>query len=111
MDQSGFKLRTPGAWGGMVVEYCECAERIDVSPMFTGLPGDKCPCFHWGYMLRGAFHAEYADGSEEVIQEGDIYYLPGAHTGWFEPGSAMIVISPETEAKVVHEHIAKAMAD
>ena len=60
-------------------------------------------------MLRGACHMEYADGREEVIEEGEVYYMPAAHTGWMEPNSAMLVFSPEAEARVVQEHIAKSM--
>jgi hypothetical protein len=107
MDQSGMRVLTPGAWGGMVVELVESTERIDFSPMFRGLPDDRCPRPHWGYMVRGTCHMEYADGSEEVIQQGDAYYMPAAHTGWMEPDSAMLVFSPEAEAKILQEHFAK----
>jgi len=54
MDQSGMRVLTPGAWGGMVVELIESTERVDFSPMLKGLPDDRCPCPHWGYMVRGA---------------------------------------------------------
>jgi hypothetical protein len=109
MDQSGFKVLTPGSWGGMVVELIECADRVDFAPMLSGLPDDQCPCPHWGYMLKGACHMEYSDGSEDVIQQGDVYYMPAAHTGWMEPDSAMLVFSPEAEARVLQEHIARVM--
>ena len=109
MEQPGLKLLSPGTWGGIVVEYLDCTERIDFGPMLEGLPADKCPCPHWGYMVKGAFHVQYADGTEEVIKSGDVYYMPEGHTGWCEPGSAMILFSPEAEAKVVAEHFAKKM--
>lgn len=109
MEQPGLKLLSPGAWGGIVVEYLDCTERIDFGPMLEGLPDDRCPCPHWGYMVKGAFHVQYADGTEEVIKSGDVYYMPEGHTGWCEPGSAMILFSPEAEAKVVAEHFAKKM--
>lgn len=109
MDQSGMRVLTPGAWGGMVVELVESTERIDFSPMFRGLPDDRCPCPHWGYMVRGTCHMEYADGSEEVIRQGDAYYMPAAHTGWMEADSAMLVFSPEAEAKILQEHFARLM--
>jgi hypothetical protein len=107
MDGSGFKVLTPGNWGGMVVEYFECSEKVDFTPILKGLPDDRCPCPHWGYMLKGICHMEYADGSEDVIQPGDVYYMPAAHTGWMAAGSAMLIFSPEAEAKVVQEHFMK----
>ncbi|MGD2122676.1 MAG: hypothetical protein PVJ76_13070 [Gemmatimonadota bacterium] len=68
-----------------------------------------CPCPHWGYMLRGACHMEYADGSSEVLLEGDEFYMPEMHTGWMEAGSAMLAISPEVESKILEGHLAKMM--
>lgn len=109
MDTAGFKLLVPGAWGGMMVEYFECSERLDFAPVLAGLPDDTCPCPHWGYMLRGAFHVEYVDGTEEVIGAGDACYMPEGHTGWCEAGSAMLLFSPEAESRRVQEHIGRAM--
>ncbi|MGD8698634.1 MAG: hypothetical protein PVJ43_05050 [Gemmatimonadales bacterium] len=109
MDQAGMRVLTPGNWGGMVVELVASTQRVDFSPMFKGLPDDVCPCPHWGYMVRGACTMQYADGSEEKISEGEVYYMPAAHTGWMEPDSAMLVFSPEKEAKILQEHFAKLM--
>ncbi len=47
MEQPGLRMQqvvSPEAWGGMVVEYFECADRIDFGPMFVGLLNDLCPC-------------------------------------------------------------------
>lgn len=107
MDQAGFRLLSPGNWGGMVVEFIETTERVDFSPMLRGLPDDRCPCPHWGYLLRGGCTMQYTDGSEETISAGEAYYMPAAHTGWMEPDSAMLVLSPEAEAKILQEHFAK----
>jgi hypothetical protein len=109
IEMPGLKVLSPGVWGGMVVEYFECTERIDLRPMLEGLPDDKCPCPHWGYMLKGALHLHYTDGTEEVIKAGDMCYLPAGHTGWFEAGSSMVYFSPEAEQKVVAEHLSKKM--
>ncbi len=110
MEQpGGFRLLSPGTWGGMVVEYLECGEAIDLTPMFEGLPDDKCTCPHWGYMLRGTLHIQYADGTQEDVKPGDVCYMPEGHTASFEAGSAMIFFSPEAEQRVVGEHIAKKM--
>jgi hypothetical protein len=109
MEQPGLRIFSPGTWGGMVVEYFECDERIDFGPMLEGLPDDKCPCPHWGYMLKGAMHIQYADGTEEVINGGDVCHMPKGHTAWCEADSAMILFSPEAESNQVAEHVAKKM--
>ncbi len=89
------------------MEYIECIERLDLGPLFKGLPGDKNSCPQWGYMLKGAHHIQYTDGTEEVIAAGDICYLPAGHGGWFEAGSAMIIVSPQAEHKMVTDQIAR----
>jgi hypothetical protein len=107
MELPGFKIGSPGSWGGMVVEHMECADKTDMGPILEGLPGDLCPCPHWGYMVKGALHIRYADNTEEVFEEGDAFYMPAGHTGWSEAGSAMIYFSPEAEASQVAEHVAR----
>ena len=109
MELPALKVLSPGTWGGMVFEHIECADRLDLGPTMEGLPGNLCPCPHWGYMLKGAFHGQYADKTQEVIKEGDAFYMPEGHTGWFEAGSAMILFSPEAEAHQVAEHVARKM--
>ena len=105
----GSKLFSPGIWGGLFVECIECTEKIDVGPMLEGLPNNQCPCPHWGYMLKGAIHMKYEDGMEEVIKEGDVFFMPKGHTAWFEAGSKMLSFSPEAESKQLADHIAKKM--
>ena len=109
MEVPGVRIASSGGWGGMVFEHIECTDRMDVGPMMEGLPGDLCPCPHWGYMLKGAFHTQYSDNTEEVVTEGDAFYMPAPHTGWFEAGSTMILFSPEAEATQVAEHVARKM--
>ncbi len=105
----GFKLSSPGTWGGLLVEYIDCAEKLDLRPMLEGLRDDLCPCPHWGYMLQGATYLKYQDGTEEVISEGEAFYMPEGHTGSIEAGSKMILFSPEAESMQVAEHTAKKM--
>jgi hypothetical protein len=109
LEEPSYRMLSAGSWGGMVVEYLESIERLDFSPWFQGLPEDMCPCPHWGYMLKGACHMEYGDGSTEVVQEGDVFYMPEMHTGWMEAGSAMFLVSPEAESKLIEDHFAKIM--
>ena len=109
METPGVRQAASPGWGGMVLEYIECTGKMDIAPMTVGLPDDMCPCPHWGYMLKGAFHGRYADNTEEVIKAGDAFYAPAGHTGWFEAGSAMVLFSPEAEAMQVAEHMTRKM--
>jgi mannose-6-phosphate isomerase-like protein (cupin superfamily) len=44
------------------------------------MPGGLCPLPHSGYCLKGVLNVRYADGTQEVIRAGDLYYMPAGHT-------------------------------
>ncbi len=65
-------------WGGMTVEAGKFKKAIDPGPLFKGLPGDRCQCPHWGYVIKGKIRYKFAD-REEVYKAGDVYYAPPGH--------------------------------
>ena len=50
--------------------------------LFQGLPGDACPCPHWGFLVKGEHRISFVDGTVETIREGEAYYIRPGH--WFE---------------------------
>lgn len=58
-------------------------------------------------MTKGSMHLRYDDGSEEVINAGDVFYIPEGHIGWSDAGMGWIEFSPEKELKEVFDHLAK----
>jgi hypothetical protein len=96
-------------WGGMVIGYIEVPAGTDFTPLFEGLPNDACHCPHWGYVLKGAVHVRYLDGTVEITRAGEVFYWPGGHTGWVEEDSVFIDFSPEKEFKEVAENMARVM--
>jgi hypothetical protein len=38
---------------GYTVNFVSFGVDIDGTPLLKGLPGDACPCPHWGYVLKG----------------------------------------------------------
>ena len=97
----------PVAWAGMMVAYQELPAGLDATPLLEGLPDDKCPCPHWGYVVKGSIHLGYVDGTEEVVKAGEVFYMPEGHTAWTDEEVAFIEISPESEYRVVMEHVAR----
>lgn len=94
-------------WGDMVVGYLELPAGTDFTPLFKGLPDDACHCPHWGYVLKGAVHLLYTDGTEEVTGAGEVFYWPSGHTAWVEEDTAFIDFNPERAFKEVMEHAAQ----
>lgn len=90
-----------GELDGYTVNFVTFREDIDLTPMLKGLPGDRCHCPHWGYVVKGRLTYRFAD-REEVVEAGEAFYLPPGHIPvQNEPGSEIVQFSPsETLAEV-----------
>jgi len=92
-------------WDDLAVAYVTLDAGADATPLLEGLPDDVCSCPHWGYMLTGAIHVTYADGSEEVCRAGDMFYWPEGHTVRVEEDTSFVEFSPRKELKEIYDHI------
>jgi hypothetical protein len=97
-------------WGGQLVRHLRLPAGTDLRPLLEGLPGDRCGCPHWGYIIEGSIHVRYADGTEEVNRAGDLYYWPGGHVGWSDEGVTFVEFSPAEELAPVLEHLGAQLA-
>jgi hypothetical protein len=85
----------------MHVEIATFYRDYDVTPLLKGLPDDMDPVPAWGYVVKGRFHVTYNNGREEVINAGDVFYLPPAHTACFEAGTELVMFGPEEQVKQI----------
>src|SRR6266567_33262 len=53
---------------GYTVSFTSLLVDIDATPFMKGLPDDRCPCPHWGYVFKGKMTARYADRDEVTRQ-------------------------------------------
>lgn len=97
-------------WGGQLVRHLSLPPGADFTPLFKGLPDDRCQCPHWGYVVEGSINLRFADGTEETSRAGDLYYWPGGHTGWTDEGVTFIEFSPAHELRPVLDHVAAQLA-
>ncbi len=93
-------------WGGITVRHVVLPAGVDFTPLFLGLPDDRCQCPHWGVVTGGSITVSYSDGTEETTRAGDLFYWPGGHTGWTEEGVTFIEYSPADAIQPVLEHLA-----
>jgi hypothetical protein len=98
------------AGGDVLVRHIQLPAGTDFTPLFVGLPDDRCQCAHWGYVLEGSIRLQYADGTEELNRAGDVYHWPAGHTGWTDEGVTFIEFSPTADIAPVLEHLARQMA-
>jgi hypothetical protein len=97
----------PATWGGMTANFMEVPGGTDFTPLLKGLPNDLCHCPHWGYIVKGSIHVRYADGTEEAVKAGEVFYWPVGHTAWTDEDTAMIDFNPEKEYAEVWAHVTK----
>lgn len=109
MDVDGILTRGI-EWGDQLVRWIRLPAGVDLTPLFVGLPGDRCQCPHAGYVLDGSITLGHADGTEETCRAGDLYYWPGGHTAWTDEGVTFVEFSPSAEIRPVLEHLGAQLA-
>jgi hypothetical protein len=90
--------------GGYTTDFLHIKGSIDMRLMLRGLPGDRCPCPHWGIVTEGGMTVRY-DDHDEVISAGDVFYMVPGHVPEYLPGTRLIQFSPTAEMQVVTETI------
>ena len=93
---------------GYTVNFLTFHEAVDATPLLKGLPGDRCQCPHWGYVLKGRITYRFAD-HEEVFEAGDAFYLPAGHVPVVDAGSEFVQFSPSEELAIVTTAMMKNM--
>ena len=92
-------------YGKMGAEYFSFGSGTDITALLHGLKGDLCQCPHWGYVVKGKITAIYADGKEETVCKGDLFYWPSGHSVRAEEDTDIVMFSPQKEHSAVIEHI------
>ena len=92
-------------YGAMSGEYFSLGAGADIAPLLKGLEGDLCQAPHWGYLLQGEVTVTFADGTEEVVKGGDLFYWPPGHTVKVGSDAEIVLFSPQAEHNVVIDHM------
>jgi len=82
------------------INFLTFGQTIDATPLFHGLPDDRCSSPHWGYVFKGKVTYRFAD-HDEVFEAGDAFYVPESHTLLVEAGTEYIQFSPSNELRTV----------
>jgi hypothetical protein len=105
IDSPGYVGRA-AKLGDFTVTFETLRSSNDPAPMFRGLPDDRCPCPHWGVVVKGRWTARYRD-HEETFEAGDVFYTPPGHLPLSEPGTELITFSPTAGIEEVNAVVAK----
>jgi hypothetical protein len=85
---------------GMTVNFVTFREDSDGTPLLKGLPDDRCPCPHWGYVFSGRVTYRFAD-HDEVFEAGDAFSVPPGHIPIVAAGSELLQFSPGDQLHAV----------
>jgi hypothetical protein len=83
---------------------------FDTTPMLKGLPGDRCTCPHWSYVLKGKVIYTF-DVREETHETGGAFYVRAGHLQRVEAGTEYLLFSPAEELQKVSENILRNMRE
>ncbi|MBX3314196.1 MAG: hypothetical protein KF906_07730 [Actinobacteria bacterium] len=104
-DHGGGGMRSIKAGDtNMEIGYSWCTAAVDTGPFYEGLPGDTCPCDHYGFVRSGSFRVIYTDGSEEVIEEGAVYFVPKGHHFIYDEPCELIEFNPHDQLQQLMGH-------
>ena len=96
--------------GGYTVGFETYTADADLSPLFKGLPDDRCQCPHWGVVVKGKLKYTGDDG-DTVIEAGEAYYVPPGHLPYLYAGTEVIEFSPTEQLHQTLAVIEKNMAE
>lgn len=92
LPKSGLGAETTAEWGAMRLDFSAFPPH-NLAPLLKGLPGDLCPCPHWGYLFKGKIIVRYAD-HEETITAGQAFYLSPGHAPEALENCELVQFSP-----------------
>ena len=90
--------------GQMTVSFIRLRKGTDLGPALDGLPGNLCPCPHWGFMLEGRLGMHTATGDKQYDAGEAFYWAPG-HAPFAIEDCSYVDFSPTEEFMPVVRHI------
>ncbi|MDH4113804.1 MAG: hypothetical protein OEV60_14190 [Actinomycetota bacterium] len=96
---------------GTTLSFQTIEHAADFTPMYRGLPDDRCQSHHWGYVIEGRMILHRPEG-DIVAEAGEAYYVGPGHTGESGlPGTRVVEFSPTAEFQQTMEAIATNLAE
>jgi hypothetical protein len=104
VEDLGVAVDVSGELDGYTVDFVSIRHGHSLAPMLKGLPGDRCPCPHWGYLFAGKITVSYAD-NEETYTAGDAFFMSPGHVPAAEAGTEFVQFSPKEQLQEVDDQM------
>lgn len=99
LSLDGIDMRTARVGDDTVLMRVKCAAGTDFGALIKGLPGDACPCEHWGYVVSGHMDITTHDGDSFALQAGDAFHLQPGHLPSFPEDTEWLDYSPREQVE------------
>lgn len=103
IEGDGVEFRMSPA-GDQSIAWVRLPAGADLRPGLAGLPGDLCPCPHWGYMVSGSLVMHGKD-SDTTYEAGQAFYWAPGHAPEALTDCEYVDFSPSAELEHVVEHL------
>ena len=103
IQADGIEIRKQ-AVGDMTVAFVQGRQGMDLRPALVGLPGDLCPCPHWGYVLKGVVRMHTGEGHQDYRAGQAFYWSPG-HAPEILHDAEYVDFSPTQALEDVIRHV------
>jgi hypothetical protein len=95
---------------GLMVGFFRLPAGVDMRAPLKGLPGDLCPCPHWGYMLKGRLRMHTPEGHQDFVA-GEAFHRGAGHAPEALEDTEYVEFSPADEMQRVLDHLTGAAAE
>jgi hypothetical protein len=103
IEGDGVEFRKRPA-GELSVSWVRLPKGANLAPLLEGLPGDRCHCPHWGYMISGRVRMHTDDGTHDY-EAGEAFYWAPGHAPEALEDSEYVDFSPTEALDEVVEHV------
>ncbi|MHB1245645.1 MAG: cupin domain-containing protein [Sulfuriferula sp.] len=91
--------------GKISCEYFTLSAGVDTTPLFQGLQGNSCQSPHWGFVLCGQLTTTDEHGTQETVNQNDLFYWPPGHNVRVDADAEVVMFSPQHEHSIVINHM------
>jgi uncharacterized RmlC-like cupin family protein len=89
-----------GIWaeaGGIHFAFETCTAGYSMDELVKIFADNACPVEHWGYIFTGQVRVEYTDGSDEILNAGDAFYIPPGHRPYMLADTELLQLTRKSE--------------
>ena len=103
IEGGGVEFRT-ARFGEQSIAWVRLPQGADLRPGLAGLPGDLCPCPHWGYLISGRLVMHGKDG-DQTYDAGQAFHWGPGHAPEALTDCEYVDVSPSDELEQVVRHL------